>query len=334
MGTRSNGQDNTFSKAFWKLYKDDALPGKHMGVSGSHIRAVLIGLAAHANYSDGKSIEVGQTRIARETCLSISTVKRAMAALVDLGWLVQTKEPTYTEPAHYIIILHGSVHGERSSDTTEFTATGVTDNGESVPCEPSHRSQGTGGSVHSELLPINTNQHQSVVEDAREGARATNTPQQVEEDEEQPLVGHSIDPAALDGIIMELFDRYERPRMSGLSEGLRQRLRAAGLTNEQIPVYIEDRLMEFALTEFDDRKVFEFIRDDAHKWLKVRQPRQPHPDDVERDRKRREDLEELWRMERAASEEADRRTPEEQAAMDIYYKQLAHQFWGSPDEIN
>jgi hypothetical protein len=82
------------------------------------------------------------------------------------------------------------------------------------------------------------------------------------------LVEHpKIDPAALDGIITDLFERYNRPLVSGLSEGLRQRLRTSGLTNDQIPVYIEDRLMEFALTDLADRQVFSYIRDDSAKWL-------------------------------------------------------------------
>lgn len=165
MGTRSKGQDNTFSNAFWELYKSNAMPNKHMGVSGSHLRAVLIGLAAHANYSDGRGIRVGQTRVARETGLSVSTVKRAMAALLDLGWLVQTKEATYTSPAHHAIILIGSVHSERSPDRTESTPTGVTVNGESVHDERGEGSPRTGGSVHRDLLPINTNQYQSSTKD-------------------------------------------------------------------------------------------------------------------------------------------------------------------------
>lgn len=85
-----------------------------------------------------------------------------------------------------------------------------------------------------------------------------------------------IDPAAMDGMILDIFDRYGRAMEIGIAGGLHHTLRDKGLTNRQVLAYLEERLIEFGVSDYDTKAAVRYIIRDAGKWLEdVTPPRRP-----------------------------------------------------------
>lgn len=329
---------------FWRAYHDALrscnLPDAHGGVSGSALVAVWRCFADHANNIDATAYP-SIDRVALQTRLSSPTVQRAIKALVSSGWLkLISLQAGRRPPVYQIIILghHGDnpndnpnisgYHGDRSNDMANDNSND--DPNPRVITESSRVIIDVPQGYHGDTQTIVTKKE--LVVDAHEGDDAPTTTQQDEEGEEEVAPPDDLCPDGLTQWMLDAFEQYGFPLGIASATSLMVQLRGYGLTLRQIQAYITERLIDAEMHDKTPRA--SYLIGDAPAWLKARQPHQPHPEDVERERKRREEQEYLWESERQAREEAARRTPEEQAAKEIYYKQLAHQFWGSSDEVN
>lgn len=77
-------------------------------------------------------------------------------------------------------------------------------------------------------------------------------------------------------MILDVFDRYGRAVEIGIAGGLHHTLRDKGLTNRQVLAYLEERLIEFGVSDYDTKAAVRYIIRDAAKWLAdVTPPRRP-----------------------------------------------------------
>lgn len=270
-----------------KKYMQGSMPEAYGGVSAQVMRVVWRCYADFADWGTGASSYPSHGQVADLTGCSRRQVQRAVQALTDTGWLIKTREATKTHAAHYTVSLRGmdtlSTHDTLSPDNT--STHDITSIGDMTPCHLTTRHEVTTrplgidntstGYRHHDALPYQEPYQEPVETRAHEPARTTPPPE--DRVEGTSSVGSSdIDPAAMDGLILDMFDRYGRAMEIGIAGGLHHTLRDKGLSNRQVLAYLEERLIEFGVSDYDTKAAVRYIIRDAAKWLAdVTPPRRP-----------------------------------------------------------